>query len=203
MQSLISPIFLLADNQWYPFFLQNFTFIENSRKFCFIKGVNGRKGKSDLDGRAWLSKITNSFKIQFTETSRKQWTRLYVSNFVAKNFKCALWCTNLEFSPFHHWKNIYVKFLFVSVFFAVYFYICAWSVLPVDPIETHWAPGKRVLAKMSSVIGGKMCHLGGKCVIGEKICYWGGGLSLQKHNDTFLSLKFPICLPIVNSRRFL
>ena len=39
-------------------FFQNFTFIENSRKFCFMKGVNGRKGKSVLDVRAWLSKIT-------------------------------------------------------------------------------------------------------------------------------------------------
>ena len=152
-----------------------------------MKGVNGRKGKSDLDGRAWLSKITNSFKIQFTETSRKQWTRLYVSNFVAKNSKCALWCTNLEFSPFPHWKNIYVKFLFVSVFFAVYFYICGWSVLPVDPIETHWAPGKRVLAKMSSVIGGKMCHLGGKmCHRGKNMLL--GGRSVTAETQRHISV---------------
>ena len=177
MQSLISPIFLLADNQWYPFFLQNFTFIENSRKFCFIKGVNGRKGKSDLDGRAWLSKITNSFKIQFTETSRKQWTRLYVSNFVAKNSKCALWCTNLEFSPFHHWKNIYVKFLFVSVFFAVYFYICAWSVLPCwsywDTLSARkTCPRKNVICHRGENVpsGGENVSSGKKYVIGG----WGG-----------------------------
>ena len=98
---------------------------------------------------------------------------------------------------------------FMSNFYLYLYFLLYISIFVADPcclliLLRHIERPENVSSQKCHLSSGGKCAIwGGKCVIGEKICYWGGGLSLQKHNDTFLSLKFPICLPIVNSRRFL